>query len=1426
MADTHTVIGIDIGSISISIAELDCAGTARNTAYGFHRGRIGETLAELLSGFDLLRCCGVALTSSSPRLVKGAACYDGRVSVITAAKRLHGRFGSILIVGGEKFGLALFDENGEYLNYRSNTSCAAGTGSFLDQQAARLNLSGIREFSERAYRNEGPVPKIASRCAVFAKTDLIHAQQEGYSLDEICDGLSYGLVKNIADTLFSNVKPSGPMIFCGGVSLNRAVVKHFAKVLEVEIVTGGHSHLYGAIGAALSLLDEGGVAEPLGVRAPADIILTPERKKEYHYEPLALRLSKYPDFAGSERYEFTPRHTDLPVPVEVDVYEPLPAGIFSAYLGIDIGSTSTKAAVLDGEGRVVAGLYTRTSGRPVAAVQALFECLDDLAAARGTTLEVLGAGTTGSGRTFIAGIVGADLALDEITAHARAASELDPDVDTVIEIGGQDSKFTTLRNGMVTFSIMNQVCAAGTGSFIEEQAKKLGCPLSEYQDRAGGARAPLSSDRCTVFMERDLNFYLSEGYSVNEVLASVLHSVRDNYLTKVAIEKNIGKRIFFQGATAKNRALVAAFEQRLGRPIMVSRYCHLTGAMGVALHLRDTGRRESSFRGTGLWREAIPVHTEVCELCANHCKITVAEVRGQSVAFGFLCGRDYRTDRYVKRETGFDLVRERNRVLYGGEKGGHAPARELSLTVGIPAALHLFDEMPLWRKFFEDLGVRTITSEGYRDGIAEGKNLTGAEFCAPMAALHGHVNYLSDRADFVFLPCYMENRHPDRDVTRNYCYYTQYSPQVVLSAVEIRNKEKILTPLVRSKLGTMYLKVQLHRMMKTLRGEGVGFMQVSNAYDRALEHLDQARGRLRDLFVREMAGAGDISVVFLGRPYTVLSRSMNKSIPDIFARHGIKAFYQDMLPETGSDPDMEGLLAAVHWKYAAQILESARAITGMEGVYPVFVTSFKCTPDSYVVEYFKRILDEAGKPYLILQLDEHDSSVGYETRIEAGIRSFRNHHHSHDRSSVPGGQSIVNGQAPVVGGQSIESGYTASREVLYGKTLLMPNWDRISCRFVEAALRKDGIDARVVTETPESIKRSMRMNTGQCIPLNIMVQNSIDYIENHGLDPGKTVLWSLKSSIACNIGMFPAYTRNLLDSYGRGCEKISVYTGDVTFMDMGARTAVSCYIGYLFGGMIRKLGCYLRPYENVPGSTDRAIERSVDILYDAFAGGRSREEALEEVMELFGAVGTTRTERPKVAIFGDLYARDNDIMNQDLIRTIEANGGEVITTPYSELMDIVASRYIRKWFLQGLYGDAALAKVLSKVVAVLNARYYRYFNRLLPVREPRSGDESPDLLSLFGLSVYHTGESMENILKIFHLLEQHPDISLFVQTNPSYCCPSLVTEAMADRIERITGVPIVTIEYDGTGGSKNDDVIPYLKYPRRRKGAEGMKKAM
>ena len=1397
-------LGIDAGSISIGAVLLDENREIKNSAYLFHNGRIQETLADIIREMTADGIDGISVTSSTPPALHETGRYDTRICYIAAASHFHKKVGSILIVGGEKFGLVRFDENGEYLNYRSNTSCAAGTGSFLDQQAKRLNLGGIEEFSEISFDNTGEIPRIASRCSVFAKTDLIHAQQEGFSIEEICDGLSYGLARNVADTLFSNANFNPPLIFVGGVSRNRAVVKHIEAMAGMRVLTDDYSHLYGAIGAAICLIDEGRIDTALKQKKPDELIRPMKKEKKFHYPVLELKLSDYPEFTSRERYDFIPALYPRVTPVETDIYEEL-TGDTDVYLGIDIGSTSTKAVMLDRNKRVLAGFYTRTSGRPVEAVQTIFEDIDELARKKNITLTILGAGTTGSGRKFIGEIIGADIALDEITAHARAACELDPDVDTIIEIGGQDAKFTTMKNGMVTFSIMNNVCAAGTGSFIEEQAKKLGCPLEEYSQRAERSPAPLSSDRCTVFMERDLNYYVSQGYSVDEMLASVLHSVRENYLSKVAVEKSIGDRILFQGATAKNRALVAAFEHRLGKRIIVSKYCHLTGALGVALHLRDEAAAHTRFKGIGIHRNAIPVKTEVCELCTNHCKIRVASVNGETVAFGFLCGRDYNTEKYIAAETGFDLLARRKKIFAFDRQ----PAAEGGAVVGIPAALHLYDELPLWQKFFDFLKIKTVTSESYKNGVKEGKGMAGAEFCAPIAALHGHVKHLLGRADYVFLPDYMEIPQDDRSIKRNYCYYTQYAPQIIAAVSGPDDRKRIINPLIRSIDNIFTMKANLFKALSSMERINVTFVQVSSAYDDALEFYESRSILLKKLFADETAGLDDISVVLLGRPYTIMSKTMNNGIPDIFARNGVRAFFQDMITE-GETESLKEVLDTIHWKYASKIIEAAEEVAGMKGIYPVFVTSFKCTPDSYTTDIFKEIMERHDKPYLILQLDEHDSSVGYETRIEAGIRAFRNHH------SSPGSLAPI--KSDLKGGT-----WFRGKKSLQGKTLLFPNWDKVSCFLIEAVLKREGIDARLVRESGDSIKRSMSMNSGQCIPLTVMVQNFVDYMKENGLDPANTVIWNPKSKLACNIGMFPYFSKQLLKAHGMGMENVGVYTGEMTFTDISIRAVVNCYFAHMFSGYLNRIACSIRPYENEKGATDRVIDEAVSILYETFVHDRSKKKALDEIIGRFEKIAVTRTDRPKVAIFGDLYVRDNEVMNQDLIRTIEKNGGEVVTTPYSEYMQIVSAPYLKKWLRQGQIKDVALLTVLQKIARMIEKKYYRYFSRVLK----DNGDyrnycaDADDIFPLFGLKMMHTGESMENILKVFYLVKKYPDLSLFVQTNPSYCCPSLITEAMADRIEELTGVPIVTIEYDGTSGTKNDDVIPYLKYPRRRGGDVG-----
>jgi len=1383
------VLGIDIGSVAISAAVLNRKKEIVQTSYQFHHGAIRETLLEMLKHVDVKNLVSVSVTSSTPEIIKSGKKHDTQMSVITAVKHFHSDVGSILIVGGENFGLITFNSEGEYESYKTNSSCAAGTGSFLDQQAERLNLKSIEMLSNVAFCNEESSPKIATRCAVFAKTDLIHAQQEGYSVGQISDGLCEGLAKNIIDTLIPDDVVRTPFIFAGGVSTNQGVVKHFRRLLGAEPIVGEWSNLYGAIGAAIMELDNGNFEE-LQAETIEDILHSEKIERHYGYEPLALNISSYPDFSSLEKYEFTPNNRES-VAVEVDIYKKI-AKQNEVYLGIDIGSTSTKAVIMNRDNIVVAGFYTRTAGAPIDAVRNIFESIADIEKSKNSSFSFLGVGTTGSGRKFIGKVINADLMVDEITAHARAAYDLDPEVDTVIEIGGQDAKFTTMKDGIVNSSVMNNVCAAGTGSFIEEQSLKLGTAITDYTEKALGTKAPIASDRCTVFMERDINHYLSEGFSVDEVLASVLHSVRENYLAKVAVEAHIGEKICFQGATAKNRALVAAFEQKLEKPIFVSKYCHLTGALGSALILSETEVTKSGFRGISIYNESIPIISEVCELCHNSCKIKKVTVQDETVSFGFLCGRDPGSKKAIpEKEKGFNLLAERRKAF----RRTIAPrAADSEIVMGIPSALYLSEESILWEHFFNTLGVKTFSSRNMKDPIKIGKKVAGSEFCAPISSFHGHVKELAEKADYLFLPVYLESPEKDKESQRSYCYYTQFAASLASKAKGINLEDKAVMPLIEHK--PFLTKMELYKALRPVIG--ASYWSISAAYEHAMDYYRSSKSKLKKIYDREREKSNDVDILLLGRPYTVLENNMNKRIPGIFADLGIKCFYQDMLSYSKENvEEINPLLKAIHWHYSAKILEAALIASKRDGLYPVLITSFKCGPDSFSIEYFKRIMDEKQKPYLILELDEHDSSVGYETRIEAAIRSFRNHFERKQKLSIAKNLLPVNPEI---------------NKKLEGKTLLLPSWDNYTFKLIEAVFIKEGIDARMVPLTEEAVKVGPRTNTGQCIPVNIIIRSFIDYIEQNKLDPETTAVWAFDASFACNVKMYPYFIKSMLESYGKGMGKVIVYLGELSLTDISIQASIDTYFAYMLGGMLRKIGCKIRPYEKEKGMTDKQLDEAVKILYTSFLGNRSREDDIAKIVSMFKKIETIKEDRPKVAIFGDIYARDNEVMNQNLIRSIEEAGGEVITTPFSDLVKMVLDPYMKRWLRQGYYKDIITGKAIIALVSYLEKSYHKYFNEILEETPQKYKLDMDKIAEPFNVKVEHSGESMDNLIKINALKEHYPDISLFVQTNPGFCCAGHITEAMSAGIEETTEVPIVSLTYDGTGKYQNDKLIPYIKY--------------
>lgn len=1454
-------LGIDAGSVSSSIIVIDDRGEIIYKDYQFHRGQSIPILSNMLPDKDTQKeyyfTGTLNFSQESNYQIQDEKICAFETSLYLKEKGLD--FDSILIIGGEKFGLIELNRNGDYKSYTKNTSCAAGTGSFLDQQSVRLQLKNSSELDKLAQKNKKEIPSIASRCAVFAKTDLIHAQQEGYSLEQITDSLTYGLAKNIADTVFkSHQKNISKVLVLGGVAKMSSVLTHLNKITEYTFITHEIAPYFGSFGSAYALMRQFAASSVSYSKLPVQsqsvhyfkkFLKSIHQKKEYHYPPLELVKTEYPDFSSLEQIQFQSKGS-FKVPVEIDLYEDFWTrdNESSFHLGIDIGSTSTKAVLIDSDSQVIAGFYTRTSGTPLKAVSVIFEAIDYIGIQKKKKINILTFSTTGSGRKFIGETYKANIILDEITAHAKAAYHLNPQIDTIIEIGGQDAKFTTMKDGLVTLSIMNNVCAAGTGSFIEELASRLGVSTKEYSERVWRKESPLTSDRCTVFMERDINQIISMGYSVDEALTGVLHAVRENYLSKVARTSSIGNYIAFQGATAKNKALVAAFEQKLNKPIYVSKFCHLTGAIGAALHSIEKHRfefvknmqREDLFQTS---RKNIQVHTEVCDLCNNQCKITVAEIPSENpqeefetIAYGFLCGRDYETKKYVHDDTqkSFDSLKILRKIEKQNLSVIKKNTRRNEIQIGIPYSLHLVEDYTLWKNFFHQLGF-SIHSPKIKKSVSEGKKVTGTELCAPMVSLHGHSKIHLEEADYVFLPFYFENTDhwqkpsgqkldikllnskTQRDIRRQFCYYTQFAPSMISGSVQ--NSEKLLTPLVRSGYSSFFTKKEIYLSLKKIKEIKVSFMEVSKAYDSAKEIKKNIQKKLIAQTInylnKENPSSDHLKVLLLGRPYLINSEEMNAGIPD-----KIKTYHADVLTMDSLDEDsiyareIEPLLKELHWNFAAKILQSTLWAAKSKDVYPVYVTSFMCSPDSFTLDYFRQIMDAYKKPYLILQLDEHDSGVGYDTRIEAAIRTFRNHLQKKElieTQFVMKEKTFLNRELKI----NPKTIHNDSVHMIKDRTILFPNWDGISSPLIVSVLKKEGYDVRLMHDTPQIIKNSTSMNNGQCLPLNILAESYKINMEKMGLLPQNSVLWVIDSSLACNIKMYAHQIQNVIETENTVMKDTRIYAGDITFIDFGIRISMQTYWAYMFGGLLRKISNKIRPYEKNYGETDRVLNDSIELLKDVFFTGKDKLKSLEFIIDQFENISVQKQSFPRVAIFGDIYARDNDIVNQGLIRYIEKNGGEVVSTPYSDYVKMVAKTYFTKWKNEKNYGEYFTSKMILGIIKHLEKKYYRIFNRILNEPMHLYNLDPAELLSPFNVRPDHMGESSDNLLKIRYLKKYYPDLSLLVQTNPVYCCAGLVTEAMKNRIEEVTGIPMVTISYDGTEGIKNDVLLPYLKYANK-----------
>lgn len=980
-------LGIDVGSTTVKLVVLDEERSLLTQRCVRANGRPRETvlavsrvLDDRFPGIPILTV-GLSGSGGGPvaKLIGGL-----HVNELVAQTRSVGihypQVRTIIELGGQdsKFLSVRWDEaSGQMVlaDFAMNALCAAGTGSFLDQQAERLGISIDQDFARIALESTNPA-RIAGRCTVFAKSDMIHQQQQGTPLCDILAGLCLALARNFRSVIARGKPFTPPILFQGGVSHNGAVARAFEEVLGLGrgqlLIPELPDHM-AALGTAYVAMDEaraGRLYEFHGFGALEESV----RSGEHDDRTLPMLPARPPRRPPATAY--------LPAPGE----DPLPV-----YVGVDVGSISTNVVLIDDQNRVVARRYLPTAGRPIEAAR---QGLQEVGEVVGDRVRAVAVGATGSGRHLTGHYVGADVVRNEITAQARAAAALDPDVDTVLEIGGQDSKFIRLQNGAVVDFAMNNACAAGTGSFLEEQADRLKISIQGDFARLGlSAPTPAClGERCTVFMESDLVHHQQRGVAIPDLTAGLAYSIAENYLNRVVNPRPMGKRIFFQGGVAGNDAVAAAFEAILGREVRVPPQHDVTGAIGAAILAREEAARHpelpTRFRGFDARDRRYESETFVCKACPNLCEVKRIVVEDEPpIFYGARCDKFEEAGRgpgSLEREIP-DLFAERAELVLGGYQDP-GPRTSDRLRVGIPRSLVFHELFPFWRAFFEALDMDVVLSEETNPPVvAMTQQYSAADTCFPVRLVFGHVLDLVKRdVDFVFLPSIVDREDAMPGQSHNhYCPLIAASPHMVTAHIDIES------------MGPRVLKVPFHmgrpkawpRETRALaRQLGVPARRALDAARAGWAALEGFKSALRERGEEILARLDRTrpAAVLVGRVYNTCDAGVCQDLPRKLRRLGVLPIPMDYLPV--ADIDLTDAHQDMYWRSGQRILGAGKVIRGDDRLQAIYLTNFACGPDSFVISYFRRVMGE--KPFLELEVDDHTAEAGIVTRCEAFFDSL------------------------------------------------------------------------------------------------------------------------------------------------------------------------------------------------------------------------------------------------------------------------------------------------------------------------------------------------------------------------------------------------------------------------------------------------------
>lgn len=1376
-------LGIDVGSTTIKVVALDSYNKVIYNDYRRHFSNIKNTLIDSLEecfkkigNFDLK----ITVTGSGGIGVAQWLQCDFQQEVIActrAVEEFMNKTDVVIELGGEDAKITYLKGG---IDQRMNGTCAGGTGAFIDQMAILLNTDaqGLNILA----RDAENIYPIASRCGVFAKTDIQPLINEGAKKSDIAVSIFQAVVDQTISGLACGKPIRGKVTFLGGpLHFLDSLRERFIKTLnlkEGEYFVPENSEIYVALGAAI-------LSENNEIISSKELIKKLNSISEKEIEDNFLE----PLFKNDKEYfDFKKRHDSSVVPKsDLKTYKG------NIFLGIDVGSTTTKAVVLGQNGELLYSSYNNNEGSPL---NKTLEILKELYILINKDTRIAKAAVTGYGEGLIKAALGIDIGEIETICHFRGAKEFMPNVEFILDIGGQDMKALMIKDGVINNILLNEACSSGCGSFIEGFSKSLGISIDEFAKLAISSKRPVDlGSRCTVFMNSKVKQVQKEGVSVSDISAGLSYSVIKNALYKVIKIRNfdeLGKNIIVQGGTFYNDGILRSFEKITGINVVRPEIAGLMGAYGAAIISKENHKENEI--STIITRDKINDFTietscERCGICGNNCLLTINKFsETEKYITGNRCERPL--GEIAKKKNVPNLYKYKLKRIFSYKPLSKEEA--IRGEIGIPRVLNMYENYPFWFTFLTKLKFKVVLSPISNKGIFKLgiETIPSESACYPAKISHGHIMYLINKGlKIIFYPCVPYEYKEDSGANNHYnCPMVTSYPDVIKNNIDdLKEKNiKYLSPFL-----SLHNKEKLYKRLYEIFEEfNVTKKEIIEAVDAAFNERENVVSDIRKKgeetlkYIEEHKMKG---IVLSGRPYHI-DPEINHGLTDIITSFNMAVLTEDSVAHLGN---LERPIRVVdQWMYHTRLYRAAAFVKERTDLELIQLTSFGCGLDAVTSDQVAEILASRGKMYTLIKIDE-GSNLG---AVKIRIRSLKSAMEEREKNNV----KLKN----------IDNSYNKNlftKEMKKDWTILAPQMSPIHFQFIEKAARASGYNIDVLpANDKEAIEEGIKyVNNDACYPSILVIGQMINALKSGKYDPNKTALIISQTGGGCRATNYVGFLKKGLRE--AGFPNVPIISLNVLGMErqpgfkISYRLIKKLMMGVIYGDLFIRVLYRVRPYETVKGSANKLYEYYREKAFKNVENGNKNEmnKLVKEIVKAFDTLEINDEVKPKVGIVGEILVKYHPTANNNIVDVLEKEGAEVVVP---ELLDFFLYCCYNSKFKNRYLSGSSIVKTGCDIAISYIESYRKVVIKELQNSERFGYPSSINNLAKKAANVVslgnQTGEGWLLTGEMVELIES--DVNNIVCIQPFACLPNHITgKGMIKALKsKYPLANIVAVDYD------------------------------